>query len=154
MSGPNVRSSYPIVARAALRMSHGACRTARAHGGHILRRPWFLLWKANAWARAWGSYTSASLVSALKKQMRIMPIARARILGGSQCPGAAASRSQIGKFGFRCKKLRLDYRRGSGEVGRSGQAAIVAIENLALDAESRYFTVLYFWWNRESASNS
>jgi hypothetical protein len=119
MPGPNVRSSYPIVARAALRMSHGA--------------------------RAWGSYTSTSLVSALKskrmsacmgvvyfrvlgfcsqKQMRIMPIARARILGGSPCPGAAASRAQIGKFGFCGTKLRLDYRRGSSDVGRSGRSNV------------------------------
>jgi hypothetical protein len=119
MPGPNLRSSYPIVARAPLRMSHGA--------------------------RAWGSYTSTSFVSALKskcmsacmgvvyfrvlsfcseKQMRILPIARARILGGSQCPGAAASRSQIGKFGFCRKKLRLDYRKGSSDVGRSGRSNV------------------------------
>jgi hypothetical protein len=69
-------------------------------------------------------------------------------LGGSPCPGAAASRSQIGKFGFSGTKLRLDYRRGSSDVGRSGRSnvtkrAIVAIENLALDAESgvlQFFT--------------
>jgi hypothetical protein len=83
-----------------------------------------------------------------EKQMRIVPIARAWILGGSPCPGAAASRSQIGKFGFCGTKLRLDYRRGSSDVGRSGRSnvakrAIVAIENLALDAENgvlQFFT--------------
>ncbi len=50
---------------------------------------------------------------------------------------------KLGNLDSAAKKLRLDYRRGSSDVGRSGQAAIVAIGNLALDAESgvlQFFT--------------
>lgn len=76
MSGPTGRCQVPI-SGPLIPLSlapHCGCRTARAHGGHILPRPSFLLWKANAWARAWGSYTSASLVSALKSKCGSCPL--------------------------------------------------------------------------------
>ncbi len=143
MPGPNVRSSYPVVARAALRMSHGA--------------------------RAWEPYTSTSLVSALKskRMSACMGLVYFRVLVSAlkskcgSCPlpelgfwAEAHARElqlhvpKLGNLDSAAQSWDWITGGGSSDVGRSGRSnvakrAIVAIENLALDAESgvlQFFT--------------